>query len=385
MKERKNLMKKYNRGMDFRGMDFRGTRYEVRGTRNVKSSCFQRLKLFSHLAPRTSYLASCISYLVPRTSYLVILLLLVSCKPTVPRDYLQPDKMADILYDYHLADAMAQEEEGDNRAYDSRLYRLAALKKHGVSEADFDSSMVYYTRHADWLHKIYVQVAERMEKDATALGATVSDLNRMAGVEGEALNIWPDESSLAMMPMPPYNYVQHRIEADTAFHAGERFTLSFDTQFVFQEGSRNAIAQLVVRFNNDSVGTRVIHISSDSHYDLEILDKGKRGVSTVEALFYLDAGRNDAQTTLKLLVLNNVKLLKVKLEEKKDTTDVESNNTVGRDSLRDKATTDSVAIDELKKRPLDPDRRPQPMNDRPLPLNGKPLEMKHRPQDIQVR
>ena len=80
-----------------------------------------------------------------------------------------------------------------------------------------------------------------------------------------------------------------------------------------------------------------------------------------------------------------MKLLKVKLEEKKDTTDVESNNTVGRDSLRDKATTDSAAIDELKKRPIDPGRRPQPMNDRPLPLNGKPLEMKHRPQDIQVR
>ena len=369
MKERKSLMKKFNRRCEGTGVRW----YEKCHNGNLVPT-YLRTLVPSFIVP--TYLR----ILVPS-----LILLLVSCKPTVPRDYLQPDKMADILYDYHLADAMAQEEEGDNRAYDSRLYRLAALKKHGVSEADFDSSMVYYTRHADWLHKIYVQVAERMEKDATALGATVSDLNRMAGVEGEALNIWPDESSLAMMPIPPYNYVQHRIEADTAFHAGERFTLSFDTRFVFQEGSRNAIAQLVVRFNNDSVATRVIHISSDSHYDLEILDKGKRGVSTVEALFYLDAGRNDAQTTLKLLVLNNVKLLKVKLEEKKDTTDVESNNTVGRDSLRDKATADSAAIDELQKRPLAPGRRPQPMDDRPLPPNGKPLEMKHRPQDIQVR
>lgn len=315
----------------------------------------------------------------------VVMLCIVGCKPTVPREYLQPDKMADILYDYHLADAMAMEEDGDNRGYDSRLYRLAALKKHGVTEADFDSSMVYYTRHADWLHKVYMQVAERMEKDATALGATVSDLHRKAGVEGEALNIWPGEPSLAMMPMPPYNYEQQRVEADTTFHEGERFTLSFDTQFVFQEGSRNGIAQLVVRFNNDSVGTRVMHISSGSHYDLEILDKGKRGVSSVEALFYLDAGRNDAQTTLKLLIVDNIKLLKVKMEEpKQDSTQVD-NGPAAADSLRKRVGGDTISMEEdrLPVQPVSPpDGDPRK---RPLLPNNKPLELNERPRDLQTR
>ncbi len=324
--------------------------------------------------------------LAPRSSILLLFLLLVSCKPTVPRDYLQPDQMADILFDYHLADAMAQEEEGDGRAYDSRLYRLAALKKHGVTEAEFDSSMVYYTRHADWLHKVYQQVAERMENEATALGATVSDLNRMAGVEGEALNIWPGDISLVMMPIAPYNVVQHRVEADTTFHAGERFTLSFDTQFVYQEGSRNGVAQLVVRFNNDSVATRVMHMSSNGHFDLEILDKGKRGVSTVEALFYLDSGRSEAQTTLKLMVVNHIKLLKVKMEEpKKDSTQVDNAANMRGDSLRnrtDSASTSVVQDDD--RRPTDHQPLPVPER-RPVPMNGKPLELNGRPQDLQVR
>lgn len=326
-------------------------------------------------------------FLVPRLSILLLIsLFIVSCKPTVPREIIQPDEMAEILYDYHLADAMATEQESDNRAYDSRLYRLAALKKHGVTEADFDSSMVYYTRHADRLHSIYQKVAERMEKEATALGATISDLNRKAGVEGEAMNVWPGEHSLVLMPLPLYDHVQYRVEADTAFHRGERFTLSFDTEFLFQEGSRNGIAQLVVRFKNDSVASRVMHISSHGHYDLEIPDKGKRGVDAVEALFYIGTNQNATQTTLKLMMVDNIKLLKVKMEEpKKDSTQVDNAANMQGDTLRNRTdSTAAAVVQDDERRPSD--REPLPVPERrPVPPNGKPLELKGRPQDIQVR
>ena len=37
---------------------------------------------------------------------LCAMLLLVSCKPGVPGDYLQPGKMADILYEFQLAQTL---------------------------------------------------------------------------------------------------------------------------------------------------------------------------------------------------------------------------------------------------------------------------------------
>ena len=40
-----------------------------------------------------------------------LLLAVVGCKPTVPSDYLSPSEMEDILYDYHLAVAMAQKQQ----------------------------------------------------------------------------------------------------------------------------------------------------------------------------------------------------------------------------------------------------------------------------------
>ena len=73
-----------------------------------------------------------------------------SCKPQVPDEYLQPGEFEDVLYDYHLADAMAGNgDNADNESYDVVLYRQAVLRKYGITQAEFDSSLVYYMRHAD--------------------------------------------------------------------------------------------------------------------------------------------------------------------------------------------------------------------------------------------
>ena len=92
-----------------------------------------------------------------------------SCKPSLPRDVLSKGKMTDILFDYHIALAMAQSEDGGSEK-NSLAYREAVLKKHDVTSADFDSSMVYYMRHTELLHDVYKDLAERLDKEAVALG-----------------------------------------------------------------------------------------------------------------------------------------------------------------------------------------------------------------------
>lgn len=99
-----------------------------------------------------------------------------SCKPQVPDEYIQPDEFEDILYDFHLADGMANG-NGDRAdvSYDVTLYRQAVLHKYGITQAEFDSSLVYYMRHADRLHKIYENLSQRFEDEAMALGASANE------------------------------------------------------------------------------------------------------------------------------------------------------------------------------------------------------------------
>ena len=124
-----------------------------------------------------------------------------SCKPSLPRDVLSKGKMTDILFDYHIALAMAQNEDGGSEK-NSLAYREAVLKKHDVTSADFDSSMVYYMRHTELLHDVYKDLAERLDKEVVALGGNStgnSDFDNLTAV-GDTANIWKDATSMVFSP-----------------------------------------------------------------------------------------------------------------------------------------------------------------------------------------
>ena len=68
-------------------------------------------------------------------------LLFASCKPEVPSKYIQPDDMEDLIYDYHIAQGVAAQQDG-NADYNRRMVFEVVLKDHGVTQAEFDSSLV---------------------------------------------------------------------------------------------------------------------------------------------------------------------------------------------------------------------------------------------------
>ncbi len=228
----------------------------------------------------------------------------------MPGSIIQPGDMEDILFDYHVANSMATLDYGKDADYNSRLYKLGVLKKHGVSEAEFDSSMVYYTRHADLLHSIYENLATRMTNEALAVGADANDVNRFMINDGDTANIWSQERSLALMTDAPYNVVSFHAEADSSYHKGDRFVMAYDTKFLYQEGMKNGVAQLVVRFANDSIATKTMHMSVDKDYSMEIADNDSIGVKTVKAFIYLGKDSRAGESTLKVMVVSNVRIIK---------------------------------------------------------------------------
>ena len=54
--------------------------------------------------------------------------LMTACKPSVPRQFIQPGEMEDILYDYHVAQALATDEHTSDMNFERSRYFLAVLK-----------------------------------------------------------------------------------------------------------------------------------------------------------------------------------------------------------------------------------------------------------------
>ena len=244
-------------------------------------------------------------------------LMLASCKPSLPSDVLSKGKMTDILFDYHLALAMARSEAGGNGDGSKAIaYREAVLKKHDVTSAEFDSSMVYYMRHTELLEAVYKDLSDRMSNEAVALGGNGStgEFDNLSAT-GDTANIWNQASSMVFAPQPAFNEVSFKIDADSSFHKGDKLMLDFEAQFLYQDGMRDGIALLAIEFKNDSVAQAITHISSSMHYSVQVSDNDSLGIKSVKGYFLLSNGGFSSdmgsQTTLKLMFLDNVKLIRM--------------------------------------------------------------------------
>ena len=243
--------------------------------------------------------------------FALLLLTAQGCKPGVPSQYIQPGEMEDILYDYHLAGAMARNSMGDGK--DEYAYRLAALKKHGVDQAQFDSSMVYYMQNTNMLHDIYQRLSKRLESEEMALGGAAANYDRLSS-KGDTANVWNGDRSVVLTSQIPYNMYSFAIKADTSFHKGDRYLLEFDVQFIFQEGVRDAVAVMAMTLSNDSVVAQTIHISSPSHFTLQLNDDERQGIKRINGYFLLNNEKafGGMQTTLRLLPIYNIRLIKMR-------------------------------------------------------------------------
>ena len=94
---------------------------------------------------------------------LLVCVAMISCRP---RGVLSNREMRDVLYDLHRADGAIQV-AGYNYSHDQEVagYYKNVLDKHGITQAQFDSSLVWFTDNPQIFNKIYPKVLERLEAD----------------------------------------------------------------------------------------------------------------------------------------------------------------------------------------------------------------------------
>lgn len=315
-----------------------------------------------------------------------------SCKPSLPSGVLSKGKMTDILYDYHLALAMAHMDDNGDKGQ-SLAYREAVLRKHDVTSAEFDSSMVYYMRHTELLEDVYKDLTDRYNNEITAMGGSAKEGGEFANLSatGDTANVWNLATSMVFMPVKPFNSTSFDIKVDSTFHKGDRLMLDFDAQFIYQDGMRNGVAMLAVQFGNDSIAQRTIMIQSTQHYSVELSDDDSLGIKSVKGYFMLMNGDNgtgvSSQTTLKLMFLEHIKLIRMH-PQKPVESPAGSSPSASSDSLRkDSASSASSSSGEKpgeqtfemsSQKPVHPIRMPDGKPLRPLremkPMKAEPLK-----------
>ena len=86
-----------------------------------------------------------------------------------PRGVLSSREMRSLLVDLHKTDGMLQVNGWQISNDEVRdIYYAQVLERHGTTQAQFDSSLVWYTAHPQFFNKIYPKVLKELEAEETA-------------------------------------------------------------------------------------------------------------------------------------------------------------------------------------------------------------------------
>lgn len=281
-----------------------------------------------------------------------VVALLVSCKPTVPDGVIEQGDMEDILVDYHLARAMAQVGDGPERErrYNELLYTEEVFRKHGVTKADFDSSLVYYYGHGNRFGLMYEAVSERLDKQALAFGATEGEIGKYASLKatGDTANVWVERTTAFLTPVAPFNRLEFEMEIDSTYQTGDSFLMQFVSDYIYQSGTKDGILVLSLTFENDSTITRTNRFPSSGINSLRVEGLRDVALSRLRGFFYLN-GDHEHSSSMRLLFLSNIQLIRFHNTDNKN--DVKHEEpTLQKDSVESVATAERSDSDSASHR-----------------------------------
>ena len=255
------------------------------------------------------------------------LLLFAACKPTIPSGIISAGDMEDILYDYHMAKAMAQQNKNaDSPEFNETMYMQAVLKKHGVTQADLDTSLIYYYGHVDKFAEVYRNVSDRLNEEAMSIGASMGALGDISSMSlsGDTANIWNEATALLLLPRAGFNRVNFELKGDTAYKKGDTFQFNMRANYLYKSGMKDALVYAALSYENDSVSTHMVHCTVSGVASLRIHGADEYRVKDIRLFIYLQPSDEDANNMLFLDQIQLIRFHKQRQEEQaaKDTTTV---------------------------------------------------------------
>ena len=278
-------------------------------------------------------------------SIVIALIILSACKPSVPKWALSESELEEVLYDYCLATSAAENvvlSNGEDREQLRYQYVQKVFEKHRISEADFDSTMVWYSSDAKRLKSIFSKINARLDQEAKGLGVDLSETEMYANysLDGDTANIWNGSKILFMSNAAPNNVRTISLPVGDGISPGDKFKLSFYSDFLPSGVYGSAYVLFNVRYADNSNQAQVRYIAGN--YKTEInLEPNARQDTIMPTQIQITLYTNPAGATIQksLLYLTYPSVLRIH-KEKVEVQEIVPDTT---EEARDSLAVDSLA------------------------------------------
>lgn len=240
---------------------------------------------------------------------MAVVMLLSGCKLKRPDNVLSPRKMEQMLYDYHLAQAICQDMPRDEK-YTTQAYVDWAYKKNGISKEQFDRSLVWYTRYPKELSKIYKRLSNRVDREYKTVSRELSRIEKKSFTiqSGDSVDLWYMGRTALLNGSVYMNRLTYNMAWDTTFYKGDTIRLDMHGLFTSVDSGVPQHAYVALSaYYGDSVCTVDTMLWGSSHVALSVvLDNVRDFTSISGSVNYLDSTDNRTG----LLVLSGMELMR---------------------------------------------------------------------------
>lgn len=213
--------------------------------------------------------------------------MMAGCGKEYPDDILLPNKMEDLLYDYQMTFSISSQTT-HTETYKKQAGLNYVFTKHGVTKAQFDSSMVWYSRHTEELAKIYENLNKRFDADAKLIAQQVAkrDNQTFVSLSGDTVNIWQDRPLYCLTTSPVTNRFSFDLKADTTFKPEDTFIWEADYQIFPKTAHAEVTMGLSVSLSNDSVQGVTQRFMTSGPQKVQLVADGTEEIRNVAGFVY---------------------------------------------------------------------------------------------------
>jgi len=170
-----------------------------------------------------------------------------------PKSVLNQREMEDVLFDLHKLEGTLSVKDG-NYIFDKKdnLYYSSILKKHHITQADFDSSVVWYTKHPKQFERMYDNIIDRMSALKTDVKKwKYNPQDSLTDIPTATYNVWNKPPKFKLTKDSARSKIDFQIN-NGMFLYSDNYILKFIQRIDKEDSASNRHIVLRIKYDDNS-------------------------------------------------------------------------------------------------------------------------------------
>ena len=238
-------------------------------------------------------------------SILALICMAASCS-RVPKHIISERKMRVVLYDMLIAEAIVETMPDSFPVSDDRQALFdAVFRKHKITQADYDSSLIWYGKNMD----LYVAIHRLVLRDVNA-NLSAMDQIKPSAISGDisdhdSIDIWVYPRFAIFKPERVFNTLTFDIRPETPYSSGSSYVFGVSLWGITPDLKHKpkihisaVLADTIISVNKDVTG--------DGYFEATVRTVATKQVRRVYGYILM----NDAEASYHAIFLKNIRLMK---------------------------------------------------------------------------